>query len=83
MFYRKKKLDILEEPGVSLYQYLDMRYFQNKLLIRIRNFKLEGESDEIRFGQGCLYSYIKIRGYAFTHYSLYTHTPKDDNLIIS
>ena len=81
MFYRKKKLDILEEPGVS--RYLDMRYFQNKLLIRIRNFKLEGESDEIRFGQGCLYSYIKIRGYAFTHYSLYTHTPKDDNLIIS
>ena len=70
MFCRNKKLG-------------NTRYFQNKLLIRIRNFKLEGKSDEIRFGQGCLYSYIKIRGYAFTHYSLYTHTPKDDNLIIS
>ena len=52
-------------------------------MIRIRNFELEGIADEISFGQGCLYSYIKIRGYAFTHYSLYTHTPKDDNLIIS
>ena len=81
-------MDVLQKEKIRYtskanYQHLDIRYFPNTLMIRIRNFELEGIADEISFGQGCLYSYIKIRGYAFTHYSLYTHTPKDDNLIIS